>query len=289
MSAARRTFPSARREHIAGATFLVMSAAFALAPVSGQSPDADASGDPAASAGPSAAPTAQPTLPPGGVAPLPARIVSGTCAEPGDQRIPLNGPIAGGERDTATDERPVYASISIVADALDAVVADGGALVVGGKVGDPEAAVACGDLDGPRQSDVALAIALEPSNESGYTGTAMLHEEDGEVRVTVVVVGPPPEMTPGGSPAPSASAGASPAGSPDTSPGSTMPITSPGTSGAPTTPSPAPDEPGASGAVQTAIPNALTSPVAPPTVEPGTSGAPPFSPLPQASAPLPAG
>jgi hypothetical protein len=254
-----------------------MAAAFALAPVSGQSPDADASGDPAgASAGSSAAPTAQPTLPPGGVAPLPARVVSGSCAEPGEQRIPLNGPIAGGERDTATEERPVYASISVVDDALDAVLADGGALVVGGNVGDPEAAVACGDLDGPRQSEVALAIALEPSNESGYTGTAMLHEEDGRVRVTVVVVGPPPEMTPGGSPGPSASAEASPAGSPDPAPGST-------------TPSPAPEEPTGSGAVQTAVPGAIESPVPPPTVEPGTSGAPPFSPLPQASAPLPAG
>jgi hypothetical protein len=255
---ARRGILAVRREHIAGGTFLVLSAAFALAPVSGQSPSADPGADPSAapagSPAASVAPTAAPTLPPGGVAPLPARIVSGSCAEPGEERVPLNGPIAGGERAVPSEARPVYASISVVEDALDGVLDGGGALVVGGRVGDPEAAVACGDLDGPRQSDVALAIALEPSNESGYTGTAMLHEADGRVTVTVVVVGPPPEMTPGGSPSPSASAGTDPAPTPSAS----------------------------AGATGSAVPVR-------PSVEPGTSGAPPFSPLPQASAPLPGG
>lgn len=269
-----------RRDHAASGVFLVLTTAFALTPVAGQSPaplgaspeppgspavSPDAStapGSPAASANPDA------TTPPGGMTPLPARIASGTCAEPGDERQSLLGPVAGGDGSDPAD-RPVYASISSVEGTLDDLSTDG-VLVVGGDPASPESAVVCGALDAPRQSDTDLAIVLDPANDSGYTGTAMLHEAGGSLTVVIVVAAPMPEAS--GSPEASAA--------PEASPGSSIPVTEPGTSGAPTTPSPAPSGPPASGAVQTAVPNALTSPVPPPTVQPGTSGAPPFSPLP---------
>jgi len=257
------------QKRAAGAWLVLLPSVVLLAPVSAQSPSPRPLGespDPAGSVGTPAASqmsVPEPTPPPGGVVPLTAGIVGGTCDDPAvNDHIALQSPVAGRSNDDRP-ERLVYASLSRIGGTLEALVADGRVLTVGGLAEAPESAVACGSLDAPRQGPRDLAIALEPSNRSGYTGTALFHEADGAVTVTLVVVAPAPDA-------------AEPEGSP----------AAPGSSGAPATPHPDPSgSPTPSGAVQTAAPGGVASPGPRPTVLPGTSGAPPFSPLPQAEGP----
>ncbi len=206
----------------------------------GVSPDPAASGVAAPSAG-----AASPTDPPGDTAPLPARIVEGTCDQLGDLVVDLLSVVAGGPPDSA---RPtVYASISALDTTLSELTTGSRVLIVGGE-SDPDSAVACGALEGPAQGPDDLAVALQPLHSSAYSGTALLHQGAGGSWVYLVVVAAPQVDGPAGSPSPNGSSApiASAQASPDTSmqPGDLSPTRS---------------------------------------VEPGTSGAPAFSPLPAAS------
>jgi len=202
--------------------------------------------EPAASAvaAPSAA-AASPTDPPGDTAPLPARVVEGTCDQLGDLVIDLLGVVAGGPPDSA--RTTVYASISALDTTLSELTTGSRVLIVGGE-SDPDSAVACGALEGPAQGPDDLAVALQPLHSSAYSGTALLHQEAGRSWVYLVVVAAPQGDVPAGSPSPD---------------GSSAPVAS------------AQADPGAS--VQ---PGDL-SPIR--SAEPGTSGAPAFSPLPAGS------
>ena len=220
---------------------LVPAAAWAQSPSPlGVSPEPVGSPVAAPSAG-----TGSATDPPGGTAPLPARIMEGTCEQLGDLVVDLLGVVAGGpvEGSRAT----VYASISDIDLPVAEIAAGGRVLIVGGE-SDPDSAVACGELTGPAQGPADLAVALAPMHSSAYSGTALFHEADGVTSAYVVVVAAPAEE----SPARSASPGdiASPAPSDQPSPGSSQ----------------APGD---------------LSPVR--SAQPGTSGAPPFSPLPAGS------
>jgi hypothetical protein len=241
------------QKRAAGASLLLLAAVVWLAPVRAQSPSPPPLGESPDPAGSVVTPAASqmsgpdPTPPPGGVVPLPAGIVGGSCDDPAvDDRIALQGPVAGGSEDDRP-ERLVYASLSQISGSLEDLVADGRVLTVGGNAEAPESAVACGSLDAPRQGPTDLAIALEPLHESGYAGTALFHEASGTVTVTIVVVAP-----------------AQDAAESEGSPG-------PGGSASPSTPTPQPSNPPSVGPR--------------PSVLPGTSGAPPFSPLPQAAPP----
>ena len=258
-----------RGEHLAGVAFALVIAAFAMAPAMGQSPSAEPTGGalgvspapagsaepvtdgrPTASGVPVESPTASldphATLPPGGVTPLPAHIASGTCDAPGDQIEPLLGLIAGEGGDEGS-QRVVYAAITPLESTLESLARSSGVIVVGGDPATPEGAVACGSLDAPAQGPDDLAIALDPANRSGYTGTVLLHQGEDSLTVTVVVVAPA---------ARDAQAMPVDLGSPEIA------------------------EQGGTG-------GAMTSPVPRPSVQPGTSGAPPFSPLPQGEPPSP--
>jgi len=260
--------PKGGTSGVAAMTLVVAAIAWSLAPAVARSASPSPLGaSPAPVGSPTAGPTSAPsgsarpdaTSPPGDTAPLPASIGRGPCGSPDPaDRIELRGPIAGGSVDDRAG-RIVYVSRSQLEGTLDDIVASGRVGTVGGDPATPKSAVACGSLDGPRQSPTDLAVALEPTNESGFTGTVVLHEADGEVTVTLVVVAPDTEGSQS-----------------EASPG-------PGGPEQPDAASPGPSAaPAASGGVQTAPPEALTSPVPRPSVQPGTSGAPPFSPLPQA-------
>jgi hypothetical protein len=166
------------------------------------------------------------------MAPLPARILEGTCDALGDVVVDLLVVVAGAPADAA--HPTVYASISDLAMPLAAVATASRVLIVGGE-SDPASAVACGALAGAPQGPADLAIVLAPLHSSSYSGTALLHEVDGRTWVYLVVVSDPRSATPEGSPRLDASP--APSAAPDASlaPGDLSPIRSaePGSSGAP--------------------------------------------------------
>jgi hypothetical protein len=176
---------------------------------------------------------------PGDLAPLPARIATGSCDEPGDVTADLREAVTGASSDAVGEA--VYASISESEMSLADLSGPDRALFVGGS--DLEGAVACGAFGGPPQGPADLAIGLLPLHDSTYSGTALFHGSDGRLTVYLVVVGP-------------GAAGPAASGSPEPSP-----------------PPEAAASPDASG----------LSPVR--SAQPGTSGAPPFSPLPGPSSP----
>jgi len=226
--------------------------AVASSPAAAASPGAAAASPGAATASPGAAASSGPSAgspEPAGPAALPARITAGTCDAPQEELVALLGLVANPEGQDQP-ERPVFISISELDGGLDALLEQGGVLVVGGDPASVESAVACGVLDGQLQAPGVLAIELGARLDSGYWGTALLQETDGAVAVTIVLTSPASPMDRG---EPAASA------PPDGSAGGSAP---PGASGDP----------------------AASASVAPrPSVVPGTSGAPPFSPLPAGS------
>jgi hypothetical protein len=189
-----------------------------------------------------------PTPPPGDTAPLPARIFHGSCDQIGELIVDLLGVVAG--EPVGESAVTVYASISDLDLSLADLVGADRILAVGGA-SDPAGAVACGALAGPAQGAADLAVALRPLHSSVYSGTALLHEVEGRTFVYLVVVADSGDTdAPGSSPLPEATAAPHGSIQPD-----------------------AAASPDASG----------LSPVR--SVQPGTSGAPPFSPLPGPSEP----
>lgn len=176
---------------------------------------------------------------PGGLAPLPARVATGSCDAPGEVTAELQQAVTAAPAGGAAEA--VYVSISELEMSLADVASGDQALFVGGS--DLEGAVACGALGGPPQGPADLAVALLPLHESTYRGTVLFRELAGHLTVYLVVAGP-------------GAAGPVPSASPDTSP--------------------LPEAPASSDA-------SGLSPVR--SAQPGTSGAPPFSPLPGPSSP----
>ncbi|MFN8619180.1 MAG: hypothetical protein U0869_00355 [Chloroflexota bacterium] len=294
--------PRLRRSHLASGGYALLITAYALSPVAGRSPAASPathpspspspSGGSAAPASPAIAPASPSAAPvgaspvasgspaaasPGAQRPLPASIAEGSCDAPGAQVQALQGPVA--PPISATEgERTVYLSRSQLDGGLADVAASGRIVLVGGNPDQPESAVACGSLDAPTQSPADLAIALDPLNRSGYVGTAELHEAGGTVSVTIVLVAPQARDAQG---FPTASgAPASPAAS-----GLASPAASGGAAASPGASPAATAQTGDQGGDGSGSGRAITSPIPLPSVQPGTSGAPPFSPMPQASAP----
>jgi hypothetical protein len=161
-------------------------------------------------------------------APLPVRVVEGTCEEPGEVAIELSEATAP---EPAQDDRPtVHVSVSEVPDAIEDLAATERVVLVGGV--DAESAVACGQ-PGPVEDRGSVGV-LFAQHDSGHAGAILMRGRDEGTLIEIVVVSPAaPELSPSASPG----AGASPAAS-----GSGL------------------------------------SPVR--SAQPGTSGAPPFSPLP---------
>lgn len=201
---------------VAGAV-VAASLLFTWAAVRGQSPDASPE-----------------------VAPLPVRIVEGTCEEPGDRLVELTDAMA---LEAVPDAGSlVFLSVSSTDEAIDDLVGEERALLVGGT--DAESAVVCGGLGALQEAEEVRVALLSDLHGSGHSGVALMRGTDDGTTLEVVVVSPvAPEASPGASPA-----------SPDDSPAASPGGGSPG--------------PSASG----------LSPVR--SAEPGTSGAPPFSPLP---------
>lgn len=175
------------------------------------------------------------------VAPLPVRLIEGTCDAPGDTLEELADGAAAGPASEA-EGVVVYVSITDLPDGADALVAAGSSVLAGGI--DHESAVACGPL-GPLRDDGTSAAALVARHDTGHFGTVLLRGSDQGTTIEVIVVAP---ILTAGSPSPDA--GGSPAASPGADGGSPAP-----SAGASVVPPP-------------------HSPL------PGTSGAPPFSPLP---------
>ena len=173
---------------------------------------------------------------------------------PGQELQALTGLVSGPEEDYP--ERLVFVSVSTLEGGLADVRERGGVLLVGGDPDSVESAVACGSLDAPSQAETDLGIELAARLESGYWGTALLHEADGAVTVTIVLTSP---ATPDDRDGPDSSASASLAPRSDAS----------------TVPS--------AGREGSDAPSAAPSVAPRPSVQPGTSGAPPFSPLPAGS------
>jgi hypothetical protein len=166
------------------------------------------------------------------VAPLPVRIVEGTCEEPGDRVVELSDAMA---LEAVPDAGSLlYLSLTDIDRSLDELTGEGRALLAGGS--DTESAIACGESGTLAEVGATSIIPLSSLHDSGHSGVALLRESDEGTVVEVVVVSP---VAPQASPAASPAAG-----------------------------SPVPDASG-------------LSPVR--SAEPGTSGAPPFSPLPAGS------
>ncbi len=177
------------------------------------------------------------------VAPLPVRIVEGTCEEPADRAVELSDAMA--LEAVPESGSLLYLSLTDTDQSVDELGGEGRALLAGGS--DVESAIACGELGALTEKGQTSVLPLSSLHGSGHSGVALLRGSDEGTVVEVVVVSPvAPEASPGLSGSPPGSPAASPAGSP--------------AAGSPV--------PAASG----------LSPVR--SAEPGTSGAPPFSPLP---------
>ena len=216
---------------------LLVTGLMVAVPAAAQSPSPlGVAPEPAASAAVEPSNGSTPTDPPGDTAPLPARIMRGTCDRIGDVLVELLGVVAGGPLDPV--RATVYASISEVELALADLATDPRVLIVGGE-SDPESAVACGVLTAPMQGPDDLAIALLPLHASTFSGTALLHQEAGPTSVYLVVVSAPQGEGPAASPgtgdqaSPVASAQPGPNDSPGPSDLSPVRSAEPGTSGAP--------------------------------------------------------
>jgi hypothetical protein len=179
---------------------------------------------------------AQSPGPSGAPAPLPVRLVEGTCDEPGEVVLELMEATAP---EPAQGDRPmVHVSVSEVPDAIEGMATER-VVLVGGV--DAESAVACGQ-PGPVEDGASVGV-LSAQHDSGHAGAILMSRRGDGTLVEIVVVSPAaPEVSPSASPAADAS---------------------PTASGAPASP---------------AASDAGLSPVR--SAEPGTSGAPPFSPLP---------
>jgi plastocyanin len=136
----------------------------------------------------------------GQTASQPARIVSGSCAEPGEvvaalsdasQEMKVDGVApAGAQSPVATLEHPVTTSITTLSLALADIVARRHAIIVDAGVGNHETSVACGDFGGFTLDTTDLHVGLRETSGSGITAIAWLHD-NGDGTTTVSIVIPP--------------------------------------------------------------------------------------------------
>jgi plastocyanin len=125
----------------------------------------------------------------------PAHIHSGTCATLGDVVFPLNN-VGGEMMDDAgtpvamkeagpTSAIPVDVSITTVAADLNTIISGGHAINVHESAESIGTYIACGDIGGNVMGS-DLAIGLGELNDSGYSGSAWLHDNgDGSTTVAV--------------------------------------------------------------------------------------------------------
>jgi plastocyanin len=169
----------------------------------------------------------------GGVEPHPAHIHQGTCAQLNpkpylplnDVRLglPIGTPNAAPETMSGSGGAfPAETSVTQnVKTSLDDLLKNPYAINVHLSAQKMDTYIACGDIGGIRQG-ADLAFGLAEQTDSGYVGTAWLHDNgDGTINVTVAIVrNLIKAAAPSGTPAAGAAtpaAGASPAAGPQTS------------------------------------------------------------------------
>ncbi|HEY7034938.1 MAG TPA: plastocyanin/azurin family copper-binding protein [Thermomicrobiales bacterium] len=129
--------------------------------------------------------------------PQPVHIHDGTCAALGDVVFPLNDvgsgmmsdgtPVAAGAFVGAQSAVPVAISVTTV-DATLASLADGNhAINVHKSATEIGTYVACGDIGGQPAGD-QLVVGLEPLNDSGETGVAVLQGAGAQTTVTLYLL-----------------------------------------------------------------------------------------------------
>jgi hypothetical protein len=139
------------------------------------------------------------------VPPLPSALYAGTCTEmEADPAVVLadaefkGGSFAAGGMVAADGDGAMTASAMAIPVAVGTtnvplsikdIVSGGHAL----SVSDPSDAaksIACGNIGGRADRKGNLFIGIEPMNDSGISGVAWLHEQDGETTVTVMLTRP---------------------------------------------------------------------------------------------------
>jgi plastocyanin len=125
----------------------------------------------------------------------PAHIHAGTCATLGDVVFPLNN-VGGDMTDAAgtpiaskevgpTSAIPIDVSITTVAADLNTIISGGQAINIHESAENIGNYIACGDIGGTVMGS-DLSIGLGELNDSGYSGTAWLHDNgDGSTTVAV--------------------------------------------------------------------------------------------------------
>ena len=129
----------------------------------------------------------------------PARIVAGSCEEPGEivavlsdvspeTKVDAAAP-AGAQTFVQALDVPVKASFTTVSMALADIVARGHALIVHAGAGDPETSLACGDIGGFALDTTDLQVGLGETGGSGTAAISWLHDNgDGTTTVSIVIL-----------------------------------------------------------------------------------------------------
>jgi plastocyanin len=119
-------------------------------------------------------------------APHPAHIHPGTCDDLGDILAPLSdvAAITAGEPQGVASAVPVEVSLSEVEPALSDLLAAPHAINIHESAAAIQNYIACGDIGG-RVVDGELVIGLQERNSSGYSGVAVLEEDDNDTDVSV--------------------------------------------------------------------------------------------------------
>lgn len=119
-------------------------------------------------------------------APHPAHIHPGTCDDLGDILAPLSdvAAITAGEPQGSASAVPVEVSLSEVQPALSDLLAAPHAINIHESADAIQNYIACGDIGG-RVVDGKLTIGLQERNGSGYSGVAVLEEDDNDTDVSV--------------------------------------------------------------------------------------------------------
>jgi plastocyanin len=118
--------------------------------------------------------------------PHPAHIHPGTCDDLGDILAPLQDvtAISAGDPQGSASAVPVEVSLSEVEPALSDFLAAPHAINIHESADAIQNYIACGDIGG-RVVDGELVIGLQERNGSGYSGVAVLEEDDNDTDVSI--------------------------------------------------------------------------------------------------------
>lgn len=124
-----------------------------------------------------------------GETPHPAHVHDGTCDDLGDIVHPLNdvAPISGGEVLGNGGEDPVEASETEIDAPLGALLNDPFAINLHRSAEAIQDYIACGEIGG-RVVAGQLVIGLHATNDSGFTGVALIEDNGPTTNVTVYLV-----------------------------------------------------------------------------------------------------